>query len=88
MSGEHLRDGDQLRLQLFDGEPWNGVSPRVLTRSAKALFLRQKPPRHEVFFDPEQLELWPVHRAAQIEELPRISGGASLLLEPFSPRGG
>ncbi len=53
-------DSDQLSLGLLWSEPWDGWAPRALTRGRKALFLRQKPPRHEVFFDPEQLELWPI----------------------------
>ncbi len=77
------RDGDQLRLDLFRGVPWDGQSPRVLTRGFIPLFLRQKPPSHEVFFNPEQLELWPIE-APPREKSPRGSTpGASLLLKPF-----
>ncbi len=60
MREDHPRVSDQLRLELFKGVPWDGKSPRVLTKGGKALFLRQKPPSHEVFVDPEQLELWPI----------------------------
>jgi len=79
-----LRDGDQLRLELDWGcEPWEGRTPRSLTSARKALFLRPEPHRHEVFFDPEQLELWPLDRATQREEPPPFfRAGASLLLEP------
>ena len=74
-------DGDQLDLELFRDEPWGGQSPRVLTRGFRALSLRPEPPRHEVFFDPEQLVLWPIdgpHRA----RAPELGSGAPLLLEP------
>ncbi len=47
-SGEPPPDGDQLRLDLFPGEPWDGRSPRALTKSAQGLYLRPEPPRHEV----------------------------------------
>ena len=75
-------DGDQLKLGLWRDQPWDGLSPRALTRGYSFLFLRQKPPRHEVFFDPEQLEFWPVDRATQMEEPPPFLAGAPLLLEP------
>jgi len=75
----HVRMGDQL--WLWDGEPWEGVAPRALTAVAFGLFLRQKPPRHEVFFDPEQLELWPVDGATQREGSRRVSPGAPLLVD-------
>jgi len=81
-------NSDQLRLRLFDDLPWDGVSPRFLTRGFIPLFLRQKPPSHEVFFDPEQLELWPEASATQREEpqpeLVRV--GASLLLKHLPRR--
>ncbi len=78
VSGEYLRDGDQFRLQLFPGVPWDGQSPRALTRGGLALFLRPEPPSHEVFFDPEQLELWPVERPP-MNKGPFVYEGAPLL---------
>ncbi len=71
------RDGDQLRLDLFAGVPWDGQSPRALTRGFIPLFLRQKPPSHEVFLIHEQFELWPIDRPPR-EEGPRrvLSVGA------------
>jgi len=37
--------------------PWNGVSPRVLTKAAKALFLRHGRQKSvSEFVDPDQLE--------------------------------
>ena len=39
--------------------PWDGRSPRSLTRGAKALFLRRKPQKADRFFvDPDQLEVF------------------------------
>jgi len=73
----------QLELGLWKDLPWAGKSPRALTRGYSFLFLRPEPPRHEVFFDPEQLELWPIDLATKREEPPGFSRGASLLLEPF-----
>ena len=83
---KHPHDGDQLELGLFAGEPWGGQSPRVLTRGFSGLFLRQKPPSHEVIFhDPAQLELW-CRTRPHGERGPSLSG-APLLLEPYSRRG-
>ncbi len=81
-------DQRQLELDLFPEVPWNGHSPRALTRRHIPLFLRQKPPSHEVFFDPEQLELWPESLATQREGPPRISEGAPLLVDLKRSRGG
>ncbi len=76
-------NSSQLVLELDWGkEPWQGRTPRSLTGAPKVLFFRQKPPSHEVFFDSEQLEFWPVEKATQKEEPRAISPGASLLLEP------
>ena len=72
----------QFELDLFPEEPWRGHAPRALTRGRTALFLRPEPHRHEVFFDPEQLELWPVQVPHRKKSLRRSSAGASLLLEP------
>jgi len=74
------RDCVQLEFDLFAGVPWQGRSPRALTRAFFPLFLRQKPPSHEVFFDPEQLELWPIEGLHRKKSLRRVSAGASLLL--------
>ncbi len=83
MSGSSShRDCDQLELGLWKDQPWAGKSPRSLTRAFIPLFLRQKPPSHEVFFDPEQLELWPIDRPHREKSPRRAAAGASLLLEP------
>jgi len=62
--------------------PWDGRSPRSLTRARLALFLRREPQKDERFFvDPCQRDLF---RAA-IQGPPRY-GGAPLLL-PFDQEG-
>ncbi len=78
------RDGDQLRLRLFEGEPWDGLSPRVLTRGNKLLYLRPEPSLHEVMPGrrSHQLELWPDD--TQREKAPLdvvVSRGAPLLVD-------
>ncbi len=76
-------DGDQLVLDLFRGEPWNGRSPRGLTRGHKpVIFEARAASRHEVFVDPAQLEIWPFEEAI-VREGPRraVSAGAPLLDE-------
>ena len=77
---------DQLNLELFPGVPWDGHSPRALTRVAQILILRRAPPLHEVFFNADQLEFWPLERPHRKKSLARISGGASLLLETHLTR--
>ena len=80
-----LRDGDQLVLGLWVGEPWQGSSPRTLTRAAQLLFSKRKLPEATRYWeDPEQLEFWPAD-GLHFEKGPgRDSSGAPLLLEPFS----
>ena len=59
-------------------EPWDGRSPRVLTRGYKALFLRRKPQKDERFFvDPRQLELFD----EPVEKAPWKYQGAPLLVD-------
>ena len=85
------RDGDQLRLDLFQGEPWDGRSPRYLTRARNALFLRQKPPPHEVrTTDPLQYDLWPAERGEMKRNAPsgHVRDGAPLLFARKRPRRG
>ncbi len=79
VSGEHPRDGEQYLLGLkWESEPWEGWTPRSLTRCQSLLFLRPEPPSHEDYFDSEQLELWPVTEAT-LSEGPRHLPGAPLL---------
>jgi len=76
------RDGDQLRLALFVDVAWDGRSPRVLTKGFIPLFLRRKPPPHEVFFDEDQLELWPIERPHRKKSPDRVvSVGAPSLFD-------
>ena len=71
-------EGEQLTLFgcLFEGEPWQGSSPRALTRAAKALFLRPEPQNDDGYgIDPRQVDMWlPAKKA------PRLSRGAPSLL--------
>jgi len=78
--GNYSREQLQLELQLFPGVPWDGKAPRALTVARKALLLRQKPPSHEVFVDPEQLELWPIEGPHGKKASPAPAGGAPLLM--------
>ena len=69
-----------VQLDLFvdvAGLPWYGRSPRSLTRSALALFLRREPQNDDGFFvDPEQIDLF----HAAITRPSGISPGAPLLV--------
>ena len=59
--------------------PWDGRSPRSLTKAAKALFLKRERQKDDRFFcDPDQLELMLTGNKA-----PRIYRGAPLLIEPL-----
>jgi len=61
--------------------PWNGQSPRSLTRVNKSLFLRREPQKDDCFFvDPDQYDLF---RAA-IPGRPQYGGAPTLL--PLRPR--
>ncbi len=75
-----FRDSDQFELDLFPGAPWGGRSPRGLTWARKALFLRRKPPGHEVDVDPAQLLLWPVAEKATVRKRRRAESFAPPLL--------
>jgi len=81
---DHSRVGEQLNLKLYPEDPWDGVSPRVLTRGYRFLSLRRKPAKStRLVEDPEQLEFWPVERPHRINGPVRsTASGASLLLEP------
>ena len=82
-----LRDGDQYRLDLFPGVPWDGVSPRGLTRVQIELSSRREPPGHEVEMDPAQLLFWPVPEKATSRKRPQQAAGAPSLL-PLKVRPG
>jgi len=77
--------GDQLELALEDERlnlPWNGQSPRALTRAAKsAIFKAQAAKGRPQMKDPAQLELFRVGE----KRLPEYRGAPSLL--PLPKRG-
>jgi len=77
-----MRDGDQSVLDLFAGVPWQGYSPRGLTRVRILLSLRREPGGHEVEPDPMQLLLGLVAAApkATRKRCPAPEDGAPLLL--------
>ncbi len=75
-------NSEQLELDLFPGIPWNGRSPRGLTRPHYSVFLRPEPPRHEVkMHDPAQIVL-SLAEAATLKKKPlqRLAAGAPLLI--------
>jgi len=76
------RAGGQLELGLFAGEPWEGRSPRALTRVNMGLIFKALAEESASdFVDPLQLDLFPRRR-----QRPRFTGGASapsLLPLPF-----
>ena len=76
-----LREGDQFVLDLFPGEPWDGRSPRSLTRVLTGgLFFRPEPPGHEVELDAMQLDFFRGRSKAAKKKRPPQAEGASLLL--------
>ncbi len=76
------RDGDQLLLELFKGVPWDGRSPRALTRVGLGVILKARAPEPRgVASEAElerlgQLQLWPYEKKS-----PFVYEGAPLLLE-------
>jgi len=71
-------DGDQLELDLFRGVPWNGHSPRGLTRGHLAVILKARAEGSvSVFVDREQLLLWP---ELEVKARRHASPSAPLLL--------
>ena len=70
----------QFELDLFPRVPWDGRSPRGLTRGWNVLPLRQEPLGHEVEADPAQLAMCPVASRPLGKKMRRSERGASLLL--------
>ena len=69
-----------VQLDLFEDvmrQPWQGRSPRGLTRAAKLLFFRQAPQRTPDIFDGDQLTLFP----ELVKKAPQVYRGAPLLQE-------
>ena len=54
----------QLVLDLFDGLPWGGRSPRVLTRGHLGLIFKAQADRARVIPDRMQLDLFPATETA------------------------
>ena len=81
-------NSEQLELDLFPGEPWNGRSPRGLTKVQIGLFLGPEPPGHEVYLDPEQLSLFDTSQGGHTEKRRRPAVGAPSLLPLQGPRRG
>ena len=55
----------QLSLDLFPGVPWDGRSPRVLTKGHLGLiFTALAPKARAISLDPRQLEFWPPEEKA------------------------
>jgi len=78
-----IREREQLELVLFPGVPWDGKSPRGLTRVGLGLIFNARAlEKHErSFVDPKQLELWPATIKVPVRA-PSISA-ATLLDLPF-----
>ncbi len=78
------RVGEQLTLGLYKGVPWDGRSPRVLTRGRLGLIFKTRvvPPRGFPEMDPRQLSLWP--EEPTLKEGPPRYVGAPLLM-PLPP---
>ncbi len=67
----------QLQLGLFPGEPWDGRSPRVLTRARLGVIFKAQAEKDDRFVaDPDQTDLWPAAIVA-----PWFYQGAPLLEE-------
>jgi len=72
---------EQLELGLWPGEPWNGRSPRVLTRGHLALIFNARAAEARAFFyDPFQLPLWPTEKRAPRRRLGAPSASTLLPL--------
>jgi len=83
-----LREGEQLQLSLgLRKEPWDGRSPRALTKVGLGLFLRPEPPSHGVKEWDDQLLFWPVERHTPKKAPGASTPGAPLLLECRLPFG-
>ena len=76
---------EQLELALDDVRlsiPWDGISPRALTKGAKVLFSKRERQRTTDFVDVDQVDIW----LTDTKKGPPLWGGSPSLL-PL-PRGG
>ncbi len=87
MSKSHPLMANQLILDLFRGEPWDGRSPRALTRGADLVILTAGADGHEVYPDPTQLELWPEPRSHTEKVAGGTAGAPTLLPLPEARQG-
>jgi len=79
------RDSDQLQLGLFPGEPWDGISPRVLTRGHLGLIFKPEgQARVKTFVDPLQYDFFDGDSAPLLR---RVAPSAVTLL-PLPYKGG
>ncbi len=78
-----LHDSDQLELDLFPGEPWQGRSPRALTRVGVGFIFKPEGVEAREFFDTADQLLFSLLEAPRPNgEKPPQYEGAPLLLEP------
>jgi len=74
--------GDQLEMTLFPGEPWEGRSPRGLTRVGLGLIFKALAVESASdYVDPLQLDLFPRRRQRTIYS--GSAGAPTLLPLPF-----
>jgi len=74
----------QLRLALFMGQPWDGRSPRGLTKVALGLILKPRGVRREsIFADPLQIDMFARKRAPRL----RLGAPSASTLLPLPKRG-
>ncbi len=72
-----LEGAGQLRLALFLDEPWDGRSPRALTRGYVGLIFKAQADKSvSGLVDPRQIEIWPTKKNGP----PHVWGGSPSLL--------
>ncbi len=83
MLGEALMEAvGQLSLALFPGEPWEGRSPRGLTRVGMGVILKPQGVRARVpFLDPLQVDVFPRRSRERLK--PKSRTAPTLLPLPF-----
>ena len=68
-----MREPVQLELDLFPGEPWDGRSPRVLTRGHMGFIFNARAGRARVQVDHTQLHFWPLNEAKRLKRQSRMA---------------
>ena len=80
--GRVFHGGEQLELDLFPGVPWDGRSPRGLTRGRSGIIFEPGGGGRELnSIDPRQYEMWPSHPRARQKSHRRSAPMAPLLVE-------